>query len=198
MTASDKVNTGSAGNLGFGRMPVCVLRLGDFIYGKIIINSLNINFNNGNGMLWDMNPEGIGVQPMCADISISITFIGGQSLNGPLPRIQNGVSFNYYANTGAYDSRAQQFTEDTVYNGGKIRKVDNTEVYEEQDKNEETTKTNSKAPSRDPSESNDPETSSIIELKEGEQGRYQPYDWNINPSFPSLEWLSTEQTVENN
>ena len=171
MTASDKVNTGSAGNFGFGRMPVCVLRLGDFIYGKIIINSLNINFNNGNGMLWDMNPEGIGVQPMCADISISITFIGGQSLNGPLPRIQNGVSFNYYANTGAYDSRAQQFTEDTVYNGGKIRKVDNTEVYEEQDENEETTKTNSKAPSRDPSESNDPETSVIIRLKEGEQGR---------------------------
>lgn len=187
MTASDKVNTGSAGNLGFGRMPVCVLRLGDFIYGKIIINSLNINFNDGNGMLWDMNPEGIGVQPMCAEVRINITFIGGQSLNGPLPRIQNGVSFNYYANTGAYDPRAQQFTGDTVYNGGEIRKVDDTEVYDEQDRNEETTRTTTNAPSRDPLESNDPETSSITELKEGEQGKYQPYDWDIRPVFPPFE-----------
>lgn len=187
MTASDKVNTGSAGNLGFGRMPVCVLRLGDFIYGKIIINSLNINFNDGNGMLWDMNPEGIGVQPMCAEVRINITFIGGQSLNGPLPRIQNGVSFNYYANTGAYDPRAQQFTGDTVYNGGEIRKADDTEVYDEQDRNEETTRTTTNAPSRDPLESNDPETSSITELKEGEQGKYQPQDWDTSPVFPSFE-----------
>ena len=140
-TASDTVNTGSAGNLGFGRMPVCILRLGDFIYSKVIINSLNINFGRNGGMLWDMNPEGIGVQPMYADVTMSITFIGGQSLKGPLPRIQNGVSFNYYANTPAYDPRAQQFTGDTVYNGEKVRKVGETTQKEDAYIDKETTST---------------------------------------------------------
>jgi outer membrane protein OmpA-like peptidoglycan-associated protein len=97
-------NSLPAYNLAFGRPPVCVLRLGDFYYTKIIINSLNINYENSQ---WDLNPEGIGVMPMFAKISIDFNFIGGSDLAGPIARLQNAVSFNYYANTGVYDDRAE-------------------------------------------------------------------------------------------
>lgn len=98
--------TSPAGNLAFGRMPVCIIRIGDFIYTRAIIESMNIQYNNGNGISWDMNPEGIGVQPMTAKVSLNIMLLGGQSLAGPISRLQNAVSFNYYANTGVYDDRS--------------------------------------------------------------------------------------------
>ena len=107
----------TAGNLAFGRMPVCVLRLGDFINTRIIIDSLNITYNNG-GMQWDLNPEGAGVQPMYAKVNMSIKILGGQSLVAPISRLQNAVSFNYYANAGVYDNRADRAhyeNYDTVY-----------------------------------------------------------------------------------
>ena len=97
----------TAGNLAFGRMPVCVLRLGDFINTRILINNLTINYQK-EGMQWDLNPEGAGVQPMFATVSMGITILGGQSLTGPISRLQNAVSFNYYANTGVYDNRADR------------------------------------------------------------------------------------------
>ena len=96
----------TAGNLAFGRMPVCVLRLGDFINTKILINGMSINYDANGPMQWDLNPEGIGVQPMYAKVSLQITILGGQSLEGPINRLQNAVSFNYYANTGVYDNRS--------------------------------------------------------------------------------------------
>ena len=34
-------------------------------------------------MQWDLNPEGVGVQPMLATVNLSITILGGQSLEGP-------------------------------------------------------------------------------------------------------------------
>ncbi len=94
----------SAYNLAFGRPPVCVLRLGDFYYTKIIINNLSIQYEQPQ---WDLNPEGIGVMPMFAKINISFTFLGGSDLAGPIARLQNAVSFNYYANAGVYDNRAE-------------------------------------------------------------------------------------------
>lgn len=97
----------SAGNLAFGRMPVCVLRIGDFINTRIIVKSISIAYSS-DGMHWDLNPEGIGVQPMYAKVNMAITFIGGQTLEGPISRLQNAVSFNYYANTGVYDNRADR------------------------------------------------------------------------------------------
>lgn len=97
-------NALSAYNLAFGRPPVCVLRLGDFYYTKIIISGLNIRYENPQ---WDLNPEGIGVMPMFANITINFTFLGGSDLAGPIARLQNAVSFNYYANTGVYDNRAE-------------------------------------------------------------------------------------------
>jgi hypothetical protein len=54
-----------------------------------------------------MNDEGIGVMPMMADISISFHFIGGSDLKAPITKLQNAVTFNYYANTSVYDSRAE-------------------------------------------------------------------------------------------
>ena len=99
-------NGKNAGNLAFGRMPVCVLRIGDFINTKIIIRSISINYGSGGPMRFDLNPEGIGVQPMYAKISMAITILGGQSLEGPINRLQNAVSFNYYSNTEVYDDRS--------------------------------------------------------------------------------------------
>ena len=97
----------TAGNLSFGRMPVCVLKIGDFINTRIIINNITINYGEG-GIQWDLNPEGAGVQPMFAKVSMGITILGGQSLTGPINRLQNAISFDYYANTGVYDDRADR------------------------------------------------------------------------------------------
>ena len=93
-------------NLSFGRPPVLILRIGDFIHSKIIAKSLSINYSNGSNIQWDLNPEGIGVQPMMAEVSMSIEIIGGQSLQGPINRLQNAMSYNFYANTEMYDPRA--------------------------------------------------------------------------------------------
>lgn len=99
----------TAGNLSFGRMPVCILRIGDFIYSRILIQSLNINYSS-DGMQWDLNPEGAGVQPMYAKVSMGIVLIGGQAMNTPISRLQNANTFNYYANSGVYDDRADRVT----------------------------------------------------------------------------------------
>ena len=75
-----------ASNTSFGAPPVCVLRIGDFFNTKIVINSLNINYEP---LTFDLNPEGIGVQPMIANIQMSFNFIGGHGLEAPVARLQN-------------------------------------------------------------------------------------------------------------
>ena len=97
-------------NLVFGRPPVCVLRIGDFYYTKIIIESMSFDYEP---LVWDLNPEGVGVQPMIANVSINFSFIGGSSLDGPISKLQNALSFNYFANTGLFDTRAN--TNDSIY-----------------------------------------------------------------------------------
>ena len=69
---TDNQNGNTANNLAFGRPPVCVLRIGDFYYTKIIITSLNIDYDP---LLWDLNQEGIAVLPMIANISLQFHFI---------------------------------------------------------------------------------------------------------------------------
>jgi hypothetical protein len=49
---------------------------------------------------------------MIASVSLSFDFIGGSGLKEPINRLQNALSFNYYANTEMYDERAEA-TEDT-------------------------------------------------------------------------------------
>lgn len=108
---SDNNSLKSAGNLSFGRPPICVLRIGDFYNTKIIITNISINYDEG---LWDLNPEGIGVQPMFADISINFVFLGGSDIETPIARLQNALSFNFYANQSIYDYRSDIGTYDIV------------------------------------------------------------------------------------
>ena len=95
----------SAGNLAFGRPPICVLRIGDFYHTKIVIDSMTMDYENPQ---WDMNPEGIGMQPMFARISLNFKFLGGSDIEAPIARLQNAISFNYYANQSIYDDRADR------------------------------------------------------------------------------------------
>jgi len=91
-------------NSAFGAPPICVLRVGDFFHTKIAIDSISLKYDDGK---FDLNPEGIGVQPMIANVDISFAFIGAHGLAGPVSKLQNALSFNYYANTEMYDERAE-------------------------------------------------------------------------------------------
>ena len=117
-------------NLAFGRPPICILRIGDFIHTKVVIKSLTINYAGGSNIQWDLNPEGIGVQPMLADVNMTIEIIGGQSLQGPINRLQNAMSYNFYANTEMYDPRADSIRLNGE--GGEI--VDGIKLSEEREK----------------------------------------------------------------
>lgn len=115
---SSAFETSTAYNLAFGRPPVCVLRLGDFYYTKVIFTSLNIQYEQPQ---WDLNPEGIGVMPMFANIDLDFKFLGGSDLSGPIQRLQNAVSFNYYANTSVYDNRAEMVEYEPNGSGKEIK-----------------------------------------------------------------------------
>lgn len=91
-------------NTSFGPPPICVLRVGDFYHSKIAISDVNIGFEEN---VWDLNPEGIGVQPMIANVTLQIKFLGGQGLEKPVERLQNALSSNFYGNTEMYDERAK-------------------------------------------------------------------------------------------
>jgi hypothetical protein len=110
---SIKYDYNDAFNSAFGSPPILVLRVGDFYHTKIVPNDLQISYSNQAGALFDLNPEGIGVQPMVANISLSFDMIGGHGLAGPVAELQNALSFNYYANTEMYDERAT-ITEDVT------------------------------------------------------------------------------------
>lgn len=118
----------ASGNLAFGRPPVCILRIGDFYNTKIIIESLGIKYDNDT---WDLNPDGIGVQPMIATITLGIKFIGGSSLTGPINKLQNAVSFNFFANTEVYESRSN-FWADRVSTPDKTdNTIDGTKILKD-------------------------------------------------------------------
>ena len=93
----------SSVNTNFGAPPVLILRVGDFYNSKIIPTSLQIQYDP---LVLDMNPEGIGVQPMIAKVTMGFNFVGGEGLKAPIDKLQNALSFNFYANTEMYDERA--------------------------------------------------------------------------------------------
>ena len=93
----------NARNTTFGPPPICVLRVGDFYNSKVIIRDLNITFDDTT---WDLNPEGIGIQPMIANVTLQVNFLGGQGLEKPVERLQNALSSNFFANTEMYDERS--------------------------------------------------------------------------------------------
>lgn len=79
----------------FGKIPVIVLRYGDFLHTKILIKTMSIKYEK----LTDLNPNGHGVQPMVANVQLDIVILGGQSLQTPIAALQNAISYNYYANS---------------------------------------------------------------------------------------------------
>jgi hypothetical protein len=91
----------NATNTAYGAPPVLILRIGDFYNTKIIPNSLGIQYES-----LDINPEGIGIQPMIANITLSFNFVGGSGLKESIDKLQNALTFNYYANTEIWDDRA--------------------------------------------------------------------------------------------
>ena len=91
----------NATNTSFGAPPVLILRVGDFYNTKIIPKSLALTYEE-----LDLNPEGIGVQPMIANVTLSFDFVGGSGLKESVDKLQNALTFNYYANTEIYDDRA--------------------------------------------------------------------------------------------
>ena len=105
VSASDGKFSKNANNLAFGRAPYCVLRLGDFYNQMIVIDSLDIDYDP---LVWDLNVEGVGVQPLIANVRIGFKFVGGSDMTGPVRRLQNAMSFNYYANARLYDNRADR------------------------------------------------------------------------------------------
>jgi hypothetical protein len=96
------INAGEPQNMAFGKPPICVLRIGDFYHTKIVIDTVNLTYEP---LIWDLNPEGIGVQPMITKVDLNFKFIGGSSLGGPITELQNAVSFNFFANTSVYNRR---------------------------------------------------------------------------------------------
>jgi outer membrane protein OmpA-like peptidoglycan-associated protein len=110
-------------NTAFGAPPICILRIGDFYHTKIVIDSIDIRYDP---LILDLNPEGIGVQPMIANITMSFKFIGGQGLREPVAQLQNALSFNYYANTEMYDDRADATEEvKEKYNAQVLEAIEN-------------------------------------------------------------------------
>jgi len=107
--SDNNVKSLDAVNTSFGAPPVLILRIGDFYNTKIIPDNVSFTYEP---LQFDMNPEGIGVQPMFAKVSLSFKMIGGMGLKEPVDQLQNALSFNYYGNTEIYDERAV-WTEDT-------------------------------------------------------------------------------------
>jgi hypothetical protein len=91
----------NAVNTAFGAPPVLVLRIGDFYNTKIVPTSLGLQYES-----LDINPEGIGVQPMIANVTMGFNFVGGSGLKESVDKLQNALTFNYYANTEMWDDRA--------------------------------------------------------------------------------------------
>ena len=113
----------NAFNTNFGTPPVLVLRFGDFYNTKIIPNGLSISYEP----VLDINPEGIGVQPMIAKITLNFDMIGGHGLKEPVNKLQNALTFNYYANTEMYDERADATEDTTAVDNALIDSIRNEE-----------------------------------------------------------------------
>jgi hypothetical protein len=101
VNGSETLQYNNAVNTAFGAPPVLVLRIGDFYNTKIIPESLGLTYED-----LDINPEGIGVQPMIATVTLGFKFVGGSGLKESVDKLQNALTFNYYANTEIYDDRA--------------------------------------------------------------------------------------------
>ena len=96
-------------NTAFGAPPICVLRIGDFYHTKVAIDSVSFSYDP---LILDLNPEGIGIQPMIATVSMNFKYIGGQGLEKPVSELQNALSNNFFANTELYNNKSVKTTTD--------------------------------------------------------------------------------------
>lgn len=131
-----------ARNTSFGPPPICVVRIGDFYHSKIAIRDINISYDDSP---WDLNPEGIGVQPMIASVTLQVNFIGGQGLEKPVERLQNALSSNFFANTEMYDPRsvstnstidgqdAKEFTKEFLNDLQRANQINDTPIGDNSD-----------------------------------------------------------------
>ena len=108
-----------AENTAFGPPPICVLRVGDFYHTKIAIDSVSFSYDP---LVLDMNPEGIGLQPMIANVSMNFKYIGGQGLEKPVSELQNALSSNFFANTEMYNpaSTTTSTSQNTIFDEQEI------------------------------------------------------------------------------
>lgn len=132
--AGNSIDTSVVTNTVFGPPPVCILRIGDFYHTKIIINGINITYDP---LVWDMNYEGIGVQPMIANVDIQFNYIGGSSLGGPINELQNALSFNYFANTNLYENRAKLSKDEEDYLNQRLDEINKQTMSEIKSKQQE-------------------------------------------------------------
>lgn len=110
----------NARNSTFGPPPICVLRIGDFFHSKVIIRDVNITYDEN---VWDLNPEGIGVQPMIANVTLQVNFIGGHGMQNPVEKLQNALTSNFYANTEVYDQRSTVTEDRTKFNKEQLENL---------------------------------------------------------------------------
>lgn len=87
-----------------------------------------------------MNYEGIGMQPMIANVDIQFSYIGGSSLGGPINELQNALSFNYFANTNLYDNRAKLSKDEEDYLNQRLEEINKQNKAEIDSKQEELSK----------------------------------------------------------
>lgn len=127
-----------AGNIGsnslFGRMPVCVIRIGDELHSKAIINNLTLDMTEST---WDVNPEGMGMQAMFLKVTIDANLIGGMSMKNPINRIQTATDFNHIANASFYSDPwypQQRWDYQRADHGDDFRQADSTNPKEDKKK----------------------------------------------------------------
>ena len=98
-------NINNIENTAFGRMPVFILRYGDFLHTKAIARSINFDMSEST---WDLNPEGMGAIPLYCNVTMDLTLLGGQSLAGPIDRIQTASDSSFIANTSFNSGRYKE------------------------------------------------------------------------------------------
>jgi hypothetical protein len=111
----------------FGKMPVCVLRIGDFIHSKVVVNNVNIDYTDTT---WDMNPEGMGMQPMVAKVTMDVSVIGGMGMEWPVNKVLTANDFNFVANGNFYD-KAGYYSKDRMDYIWAVRPYDGPEKDDE-------------------------------------------------------------------
>ena len=154
-------------NTVFGRMPVFVIRYGDFIYSKAIARSINFDITDST---WDLNPEGMGAIPLYCNVTMDLTLLGGQSLAGPIDRIQTANDSNFIANS--------------TFNTGYYADNNTFKKAREQEKTqwkERASGTKKPIPGSKPDSGNKPQDAPTFNLIKAEnRGTLEPY------KFPNL------------